>query len=220
MSNEQGSMDTGEAVDPQWSDTDNEPKIIRVNFDAQQGNTEIWVTMPNVAMLAAECTELLKVHDAKNYVQFDMIPRAELEVPGYRVTVQRIDGKSPAQRVIEMEKQVDEQRNTIATQAAQVAKLEETLQFASTYRGYEARPCPLCKYKNGKFIEHCQMHKDMRAQAARIGELERELAAQTSKFEAAFESATILGGRLEQAREAMAYYDIYEDGDDDLATIS
>lgn len=58
--------------------------------------------------------------------------------------------------------------NTIATQAARIEALEEKLQFAAQYKGYEARACPLCKYERGKFIEHCQMHKDMREQAAQL----------------------------------------------------
>lgn len=112
---------TGEPVDAGDS-VDDEVKITRINFDAQQGNTEIWATMPNVAMLAAECTELLKANDAKNYVQFDMIPRAESGVEGYRVTVQRLYGKSPAQRVIEMEKEVEAAN---ADRARLVARCEE-----------------------------------------------------------------------------------------------
>lgn len=125
---------TGEPV-AESDSVDSEPKIIRMNFDAQTGNTEIWATMPNVAMLAAECTELLKANDAKNYVQFDMIPRVELGVQGYRVTVQRLYGKSPAQRVIEMEKEVEALTADRARLVAQVHQLEaylaETTQSAN-----------------------------------------------------------------------------------------
>lgn len=67
--------------------------------------------------------------------------------------------------------------------------LESTLHFASTYRGYEARPCPLCKYENGVFIDLCQMHKDMHALHTRIAELERELAT-AQAWEAAQSSST------------------------------
>lgn len=59
---------------------------------------------------------------------------------------------------------------------AHIAALTETLEFASTYKGYEARACPLCRYEHGKFIESCQMHKDMHALHARIDALEAELA--------------------------------------------
>jgi cell division protein FtsB len=83
-----------------------EVQITHLNFDATTGKTEIGAIMPNVSILAAECGALLEQHEAKNYVEFDMIPRAESGVQGYRVTVQRLLGKSPAQRVIEMEKQV------------------------------------------------------------------------------------------------------------------
>ena len=105
---------------------DNEVKIERINFDARTGRTEILAHIPNVAMLAAECTRLLEEHDAKNYVQFDMIPRAESGVRGYRFTVQRIDGKSPAQRVIEMEKEVEQLRAQLATAQGRIDRQDAT----------------------------------------------------------------------------------------------
>lgn len=105
-------------------DADSEPEITRMNFDAKSGKTEIEAIMPNVAILAAECGQLLEMNEAKNYVQFDMIPRAESGVQGYRVTVQRIFGKSPAQRVIEMEKECAAKDNTIATLEQEVARLQ------------------------------------------------------------------------------------------------
>lgn len=104
---------------------DDEPQILNINLDAQRGTIDIVATMPNVAMLAAECTELLSAHEAKNYVQFDMIPRAESGVEGYRVTVQRLHGKSPAQRVNETERQIATLELELAQLRAQVAEAEE-----------------------------------------------------------------------------------------------
>ena len=49
----------------------------------------------------------------------------------------------------------------------QIKELEESLELARNYKGIEARPCPLCEYKNGKFIKSCSMH-------SRIKELEAE----------------------------------------------
>jgi len=46
-------------------------------------------------------------------------------------------------------------------------ELEESLELARNYKGFEARACPLCEYKNGKFIKYCSMH-------SRIKELEDE----------------------------------------------
>lgn len=133
---------TGEPVDN--DDLDSDVQIQRINFDAQKGNTEIWATMPNVAMLAAECTELLKANDAKNYVQFDMIPRAESGVQGYRVTVQRLYGKSPAQRVIEMEKEVEAANADRARLVVRIEELEKHATYLTEYyegviKGKDAR---------------------------------------------------------------------------------
>lgn len=85
---------------------DDEPQITHMNYDGKTGSMEIGAIMPNVCVLAAECTALLEARNAKNYVEFDMVPRAELGIQGYRVTVQRMGGKSPAQRVNEMEREV------------------------------------------------------------------------------------------------------------------
>lgn len=51
-----------------------------------------------------------------------------------------------------------------------IAALRETLEFAARYKSIEGRPCPLCKYENGVFIEACQMHKDMNALEAQLKE--------------------------------------------------
>jgi len=106
---------------------------------------------------------------------------------------------------------------TIATQAARIAELEETLQFAAKYKGYEARACPLCKYEHGKFIEHCQMHKDMRAQGQRITGLETELdncVAQNSKLVLAGQQKD---AQLESERRAHLVADATLTGDLELA---
>ena len=54
---------------------------------------------------------------------------------------------------------------TQAILLARIVELEETLIFMCHYTGYEGRPCALCTYENGKFIESCGLHK-------RIHELE------------------------------------------------
>lgn len=48
--------------------------------------------------------------------------------------------------------------------------LESTLHFAASYTGIEGRACPLCKYENGKFIERCQMHKEVDELRAKVAE--------------------------------------------------
>lgn len=46
----------------------------------------------------------------------------------------------------------------------------ETLEFMRTYSPFSARPCILCSYKDGVFLEACALHE-------RIAELEEERAA-------------------------------------------
>ena len=58
----------------------------------------------------------------------------------------------------------------VAALRAQVVDLQETLEFASTYKGIEGRSCPLCHYDNGVFVESCQMHKDMDELRAQVGQ--------------------------------------------------
>ena len=58
-------------------------------------------------------------------------------------------------------------KNCPVCNEARIKELEESLELARNYKGIEARPCPLCEYKNGKFIKSCSMH-------SRIKELEEE----------------------------------------------
>ena len=60
-------------------------------------------SFPGVYLLADEAATMLEANNAKNYVQFDMMPRADRHLLPIRVTVQWADGKSPAQRVLELE---------------------------------------------------------------------------------------------------------------------
>lgn len=44
----------------------------------------------------------------------------------------------------------------------------DTLAFAAQYTGIEARPCPLCKYEDGVFIEPCGYHQQIDAAQAQL----------------------------------------------------
>lgn len=57
----------------------------------------------------------------------------------------------------------------------QVESLKETLAFAAQYKGIEGRPCPLCKYEDGVFIEACRMHMDMDELQKQVESLTRKL---------------------------------------------
>lgn len=102
-----------------------EAEIKRMKSSIENGETEVEIAgmLPNVRAMVVECIELLEAHEAKNYVQFDLIPRLESRLPGFRVTVQRAEGKSPAGRVIEMEAEVERLRTQLAEATAWEAVL-------------------------------------------------------------------------------------------------
>jgi hypothetical protein len=54
-------------------------------------------------------------------------------------------------------------------------ELRDALDFAAQYRGNEGRSRPLCKYRNGVFIEACQMHKDMDELMREVNRLRKQL---------------------------------------------
>ena len=60
----------------------------------------------------------------------------------------------------------------LKAQQERIEELEESLELARNYKGIEARPCPLCEYKNGKFIKSCSMHSRINELEAVIKELE------------------------------------------------
>jgi len=52
--------------------------------------------------------------------------------------------------------------DTSADQEAEIARLETQIKRAKTYIGIEAYPCPLCEYKEGKFISLCSLHEQIK----------------------------------------------------------
>lgn len=46
---------------------------------------------------------------------------------------------------------------------AENERLRDDLHKAATYKGIEGYSCPLCKYENGVFIEHCEPHRQLYA---------------------------------------------------------
>lgn len=50
--------------------------------------------------------------------------------------------------------------------AVAAALREKDIEIQHLQRGYQAKgieawPCPGCKYENGKFIEHCELHAEI-----------------------------------------------------------
>lgn len=66
-------------------------------------------------------------------------------------------------------------RHQMAWLLDQLAERDLTIERARTYSGLEGWSCPLCKYENGKFIENCEMHRQ-------LCELEIELDATEAKL--------------------------------------
>lgn len=82
------------------------PELKRAGFkraEVDENGFHMVASFPGVYLLADEAAVMLEANDAKNYVQFDMMPRADRHLEPIRVTVQWAKGKSPAQRVLELE---------------------------------------------------------------------------------------------------------------------
>lgn len=70
------------------------------------GGMDILMLCPDIVMLANEAAALLRKNNAKNYVQFDMMPRLDKGVKPIRVTIQWAEGMSPAVKNAELEKKI------------------------------------------------------------------------------------------------------------------
>lgn len=53
---------------------------------------------------------------------------------------------------------------------AEIEELKQRIQRAKTYTGFEGYPCPLCTYKDGKFVESCELHKTIHELQAKLKE--------------------------------------------------
>jgi len=73
----------------------------------ENGFTAVFIS-PTVGIIAEECAKTLNKAEATNYVQFDMLPRASAEFRPVRVTVQWIDGESPAEQNSRLRKELEE----------------------------------------------------------------------------------------------------------------
>lgn len=92
-------LDRATRVDPELTRLD----IKKAAFE-DDGLTVEGVS-PVIALFAEEAARMLDKAKAENYLQFDMMPRLDRGMKWIRVTVAWAGGKSPAQRVIETEKE-------------------------------------------------------------------------------------------------------------------
>ena len=70
--------------------------IKKVEFDAN--GFHAIASFPGVVILADEAAALLEANGARNYVEFEMLPRLDRGKRPIRITVQWVAGKSPAQQ--------------------------------------------------------------------------------------------------------------------------
>lgn len=66
------------------------------SIEANKKAIEIVAIAPSIVIMADEATALLEAENAKNYFQFDMMPRLDRGLRPIRVTVQWAYGESPA----------------------------------------------------------------------------------------------------------------------------
>lgn len=91
-------------------DFDENLEFRKMQFD-QDGfcldmRTNAWVS-ESMARFAFDAAEVLKKNGAENYLQFDVLPRLDRHLRPVRLTVQWANGKSPAQRVKELEEELE-----------------------------------------------------------------------------------------------------------------
>lgn len=76
-------------------------------FDQTPEGYTIMATAPGIAILADQAAQLLVANNAKNYVQFDMLPRLDRDLRPIRVTVQWAGGESPATKAARLERELE-----------------------------------------------------------------------------------------------------------------
>jgi len=82
------------------------PELQKAGFkraEVDENGFHLVASFPGVYLLADEAAAMLEANNAENYVQFDMLPRADRHLRPIRITVQWAKGKPPAQRVEELE---------------------------------------------------------------------------------------------------------------------
>ena len=73
------------------------------SINAIPGGWEAVYMTPAAAMIANEMAKMLDKAKAKNYLQFDFMPRLDRGMKAVRVTIQWADGESPAAKTARLE---------------------------------------------------------------------------------------------------------------------
>ena len=80
-------------------------KLQKAEFD--HNGFHLIASFPGVVMLADEAAAMLQANNARNYVEFDMMPRLDRGLRPIRVTVQWVEGESPAEKAARLEEELE-----------------------------------------------------------------------------------------------------------------
>lgn len=100
-----------------WRTTENFnrlPADQRASFKSIESNergTQILLTAPAVVILATEAAALLDSQNAKNYVEFDMMPSVARAMRPIRVTVAWANGEAPSAKAERLEKLLENEKS-------------------------------------------------------------------------------------------------------------
>ena len=83
-----------------------EQDVVIEKIEMIPGKIEIQARHPAIAIIATELAKLLKEQHAENFVTISMSDGNEM----FEVTVRRANGKTPAEKMGEMQREIDELR--------------------------------------------------------------------------------------------------------------
>lgn len=100
-------------------------KLKRAEFD--ENGFHMIASFPGVVMIADEAAAMLEANNAKNYVEFDMMPRLDRGKRPIRITVQWAWKESPAAKAARLEREL-----TLLTEALAAGDTTSLLQRCLT----------------------------------------------------------------------------------------
>ena len=76
---------------------------------------EFVANMNTIGRIAEKAAQLLLAHGAKNYIEIDLVPRMDRQIPPVRLTVRWAKGLSPARKAMLLQERVKELEAELAT---------------------------------------------------------------------------------------------------------
>lgn len=81
--------------------------------EVNAGEMSLMAHAPAIAVLADQAASFLDANNAKNYVQFDMMPRIDHGQRAIRVTVAWANGEMPAEKAARLDKELAEAKEKL-----------------------------------------------------------------------------------------------------------